>query len=283
MEGNDAKNIKTMKLYTHVERIKNELAARGMLQGEYIDPIALNDIDSMHYMGNSAVEDAIATMKLESSSRVLDVGSGFGGSARYMSDRTNCTTTALELQKDIHDMGEYLTNKCRLDNRVQHVRGDILTLDLNQLGGRSFYDGVVSFLVFLHVTDKVSLFDRCAFLLKPGSTLFVEDFYCRSSFSDDEVTSLAESVYAFNLPTRGEYISQLEASGFHLVQFIDKSSEWTTYVNIRVTRFVSDRQRFEDVHGEPTYLSLLHFYEAVAKLFSANNLGGVRIIAKKKS
>ena len=155
MQGNDANNIKTMKLYTHVERIKNELAARGMLQSEYIDPIALNDIDSMHYMGNSAVEDVISTMKLESSSRVLDIGSGFGGTARFMSHRTNCTTTALERQKDIHDMGEYLTNKCRLDNRVKHERGDILTLDLNQLGGGlSSYDGVVSFLVFLHVTDK---------------------------------------------------------------------------------------------------------------------------------
>jgi hypothetical protein len=54
-------------------------------------------------------------------------------------------------------------------------------------------------------------------------------------------------------------------------------------VNERVTNFVSDRQRFERVHGEPTYLSLLHFYEAVDKLFSANNLGGVRIIAKKQS
>lgn len=97
------------------------------------------------------------------------------------------------------------------------------------------------------------------------------------------MTSLAENVYAFNLPTQEEYISQLEASGFHSIQFIDKSLEWTTYVNERVTSFVSDRKRFEDVHGEPTYLSLLHFYEAVAHLFSATNLGGVRIIAKKKS
>ena len=280
----DDKSIKTMKLYTHVERIKNELTDRGMLQSEYIDPMTLNEIDSMHYMGNTAVEDAISTMKLDSSSRVLDIGSGFGGTARFISDKTNCSTTALELQKDIHEMGEYLTTKCRLENRVKHERGDILTLDMNQLGGGvSSYDGVVSFLVFLHIRDKKSLFKKCASSLKPGGTLYVEDFYCRSSFSENELTSLAENIYAFDLPKRKDYISQLEGSGFHHIQFIDKSLEWTTYVNERVTNFVSERQSFERVHGEPTYLSLLHFYEAVDKLFSANNLGGVRIIAKKQS
>ena len=81
----DDKSIKTMKLYTHVERIKNELTDRGMLQSEYIDPMTLNEIDSMHYMGNTAVEDAISTMKLDPSSRVLDIGSGFGGTARFIS------------------------------------------------------------------------------------------------------------------------------------------------------------------------------------------------------
>ncbi len=276
-------DIKTMKLYTNVERIQNELAARGMLKSDYIDPIALCEIDSMHYEGMSAIEAAMAAMNLESSSAVLDIGSGFGGTARMLSESSKCATTALELQHDIHEMAEYLTKKCRLENLVKHVSGDILTLDLDNLGGGiAFFDGVVSLLVFLHISDKRPLLEKCAKVLKPNGTLFVEDYYCRSPFSEDEAKSLAEDVYAFDLPTRDEYISQLEASGFHNIQFVDKSSEWTTYVQERVLQFVSSRSQFEDIHGEPTYLSLLHFYEAVAKLFSAQNLGGARIIAKAK-
>lgn len=273
-------SIKTMKLYTNIERIKNELAARGMLQSEFIDPIALSEIDSMHYMGMSAIKASIAALKLKPSSTVLDIGSGFGGTARILSESSKCRTTALELQRDIHEMAEYLTKKCRLDNLVTHVSGDIILLDPNELGGGiSSFDGVVSFLVFLHISDKASLLEKCAKMLKPGGTLFVEDFYCRSPFSEDEAKSLAKDVYAVDLPTQDEYISQFKASGFHNIQFIDKSSEWTTYVQERVVKFVSNRNQFEDIHGEPTYLSLLHFYEAVAKLFSAQNLGGVRIIA----
>jgi len=276
-------DIKTMKLYTSIERIENELAARGMLQSEFIDPVALSEIDSMHYMGMSAIAASIEAMKLGPSSTVLDIGSGFGGTARILSESSKCATTALELQRDIHEMAENLTKKCRLSNFVKHVSGDILTFDLDKLGGGiASFDGVVSLLVFLHISDKASLFEKCAKMLKPDGTLFVEDYYCRSPFSEDEAKSLAKDVYAVNLPTQNEYISKLEASGFHNIQFIDKSSEWTTYVQERVVKFVSNRSQFEDIHGEQTYLSLLHFYEAVAKLFSAQNLGGVRIIAEAR-
>jgi cyclopropane fatty-acyl-phospholipid synthase-like methyltransferase len=276
-------DIKTMKLYTNIKRIENELAVHGMLQSKFIDPIALSKIDSMHYMGMSAIEAFIAAMKLEPSSTVLDIGSGFGGTARILSDSSKCTTTALELQQDIHKMAENLTNKCRLSNLVKHVSGDILTFDLDKLGGGiASFDSVVSLLVFLHISDKASRLEKCTKMLKPGGTFFVEDYYRRSPFSEHEAISLAKDVYAVKLPTQEEYISQLEASGFHNIQFIDKSSEWTTYVQERVVKFVSNRRQFEDVHGEPTYLSLLHFYEAVAKLFSAQNLGGVRIIAEAR-
>jgi len=278
----EGESIKTMKLYTHVERIKNELASRDLLKSGTIDPIALSEIDSMHYMGNDAIEDAVKTMHLDSSSKVLDIGSGFGGPSRVLSATSKCSTTALELQPDIHEMAKYLTKMCRLDSTVKHDVGDILSLDLEKLGsGISTYDSIVSFLVFLHITDKVSLLGNCAKMLKPGGIIFIEDYYCSSPFSEEEVKSLQNDLYSVGLPTKKEYISHLEASGFHNIQFIDKSIEWTTYVTERVEKFIGNREKFEEVHGEPTYLSLLHFYKAVKRLFTAQNLGGVRIIAEK--
>ena len=280
----ESSSIKTMKLYTNVERIKNELTSRGMLkENEPIDPIVLSEIDSMHYMGNSAIEDAAATMKLDASSTVLDIGSGFGGPARVLSYMSKCTTTALEIQPDIHEMAGCLTKKCQLDNLVKHEVGDILALDLDELGGgRSSFDGIVSFLVFLHIPDKKSLLENCFKMLKPGGLFFVDDYYCRSPFTDAETKALADDVYAKELPTKEEYISHLDASGFRNIQFIDKSSEWTAFVTERLEKFKNNRPNFERVHGEPTYLSLLHFYSSVAGLFLGRNLGGVQIIAEKK-
>mmetsp|Transcript_27409 Transcript_27409/g.57198 ORF Transcript_27409/g.57198 Transcript_27409/m.57198 type:complete len:292 (-) Transcript_27409:147-1022(-) len=284
LSDDGADNIKTMKLYTNVERIKNELKFRNMLSSEFIDPIALSELDSMHYMGNSAIQNIVQAMNNPgSSSKVLDIGSGFGGPARVLSATTQCTTVALELQQDIHEMAEYLTKRCNLDNFVKHKQGDILSFDLDTLGGgASSFDGVISFLVFLHIPEKIPLLERCAKMLKPGGILFVEDYFLRSPLSVSEEKSLLEDVFAKDLPTREEYISHLEASGFHKVQFIDKSSEWTSYVSERLGAFVAKRDKFVKVHGEPTYVGLLHFYKAVAALFGGGNLGGVRIIAEKK-
>ena len=275
-------DIKTMKLYNHVERIKNELAARDMLQSEYIDPIELSAIDSMHYEGNNAIEDAVAAMELNSSSIVLDIGSGFGGISRVLCSKSKCKATALELQKDISDMAKYLTKKCKLHNHISHEVGDILSYNLDELGsGKESYEGIVSFLVFLHIPDKASLLKNCADMLKAGGSIFIEDYYCISTFTESEVKTLAEDVYSKDLPTKEEYISALEESGFHKLQFIDKTNDWTAYVNERVEAFINNRHNYEKIHGEATYLSLLHFYTSVSKLFNGQNLGGVRIIAEK--
>ena len=177
-------------------------------------------------MGNSPIEDAMFAMKLDSSSKVLVIGSGFGGPARMLSTLSNCATVALELQSDIHVLAENLTRRCNLTTSVTHISGDILDCNLEKLGGESF-DGIVSFLVFLHIPDKKSLLEACAKMLKSGGTLFVEDFYCRSPFSVSEVNILSRDIFCEDLPTREEYLYHLEASGFHNIQFIDKSSEWT--------------------------------------------------------
>lgn len=276
--------IKTMKLYTHIERIENELKEREMLKADVVDPIALSEIDSMHYLGNKAMEDAVVSMNLDSSSKVLDVGSGFGGPARVLSVLSKCTTTALEVQSDIDKMATFLTKRCNLDHLVKHEVGDIMTLDLGSLGtGSSSFDGVVSFMVFLHIPDKAALLKNCAQMLKPGGAIFIEDYFCRSPFTDSEVDALANDVFCSDLPTQEEYTHHLQKSGFQNIQFIDKSSEWTSYVTTRVEQFVANRSNFEKVHGEPTYLSLLHFYTSVKKLFQGGNLGGTRIIAEKKT
>ena len=272
--------IKTMKLYTHVERIQAEVESR--FHETTIDPIALSEIDCMHYEGNDAIEDVIQTIKLDSSKKVLDVGSGFGGVARVLSTKSKCTTVALELQPDIHQLAEELTRRCNLSNLVKHVEGDILNYDLDKLGdGPATFDGLISFLVFLHIPDKAALLGNCSKMLKTGGTLFVEDYYRRSSFTEAELESLSTDVFCQDLPTKEEYIATLKSAGFDNIQFIDKTDEWSSFVSRRLEHFESKKESFIALHGEPTYSSLHYFYKSVVTLFSGGNLGGVRIIATK--
>ena len=291
--------IKTMQLYSDIERIENELRELGIEEGGAVSVAQLNRFDSLHYEGNCAVDAAAQFMGLDakmtcggieggaaaSSSptvRVLDVGSGLGGPARYLADQFACHVTALELQSDVHAKAAQLTERAGLEGSVEHVCGDILSTGLGELGeGRGSFGAVTSWLVFLHIPDKKALLGKCAEMLRPGGQLYAEDFFRKGDFSPSELRSLAEDVYCESLPTQAEYVAACESAGLEVTGFEDKTDDWAAFVTERLVAFRGDRARFVRVHSEATYKRLLHFYTAVQKLFAGGHLGGVRLCAGK--
>ena len=164
--------MKSMKLYVHVERIYNELRELGLDKAGQLSVDALTPFDQYHYLGTEAVDEAARSLQVTPDSRVLEIGSGIGGPARYLAARTGCSVVALELQLDLHETGRSLTARCGLEDRVRHVAGDVLAAALDGGG----FDGIMSFLVFLHIPDRKRLFDICHAALKPGHAMYIEDF-----------------------------------------------------------------------------------------------------------
>ncbi|MGH6875385.1 MAG: SAM-dependent methyltransferase, partial [Aestuariivirgaceae bacterium] len=103
-----------MKLYDQVERINNELAALGLGADAALNVEDLTAFDQYHYLGTSAVDQAIEALGIVATSRVLEIGSGIGGPARYVAQRTGAHVFALELQPDLHQTAESLTRRCGL-------------------------------------------------------------------------------------------------------------------------------------------------------------------------
>ena len=65
----------------------------------------MSDIDQLHYNGIEAVNEAILKTKIKENNIVLDIGSGIGGPARYLANKTNSKIYAVELQKSLNDIG----------------------------------------------------------------------------------------------------------------------------------------------------------------------------------
>ena len=95
-------DIKSMQLYPRPERILDDLKARGFADGPL--PLEeLSQIDQLHYHGTDALDVAIAECGIGAMEQVLEVGSGWGGCARYIADRTSAHVTAIELQEDYNE------------------------------------------------------------------------------------------------------------------------------------------------------------------------------------
>ena len=196
--------MKSMKLYDNVRRIHNELAALGISYDAALRVDQLTPFDQYHYFGTDAVDAALEALDLQPGSRVLDIGSGIGGPARYIAAKTGAHVTALELQPDLNEVARDLTARCGLSSRVEHVCGDILDGAAAQN-----YDAIISFLCFLHIPDRRKLLAACRAALKPFGAMYIEDYGKPRAFSAAEAEALLVKVQCPFVPKPGEYEAHL--------------------------------------------------------------------------
>jgi sarcosine/dimethylglycine N-methyltransferase len=268
--------IKSMGLYRNVDRIDADLRSNGITANANLRVDQLTPYDQYHYEGTDAVDDAIEFLGASRESNILDIGSGLGGPARYIADRTGATVTALEIQPDLHATAAHLTERCQLSGRVNHLHGDILADDAPP----ETFDGIVSMLCFLHIPDRAALFAACARAIKPTGRMFIDDFVALAPTTETERQNLADTVFCSHLPDEQTYRSDVEAAGFVGVQCVNKSDAWTEFVNDRYQLFSGASSELSARYGAETVADLDHFYSTVAALFTNGNVGGLRLTAQ---
>jgi cyclopropane fatty-acyl-phospholipid synthase-like methyltransferase len=274
MTGNST--IADMPLYTNLDRVARGLAALGIGANDPIPPEKLFTIDQWHYHGVDAVRDAIKPLGLGPQSRVLDVGSGIGGPARYMAHTAGCRVTALELQPDLNAIAVDLTQRSGLADRVTHVCGDALTLALPDAD----FDAVTSWLAVLHVPDRPRLCARLARTLRSGGRCYIEDLCMRKAFSADDRRDLREIVFGISVTSIEDYAGDLSAAGFVDVAVTDLTSDWSPYAADRLQKWRANHEAYARVHGEGAYAAQEKFYSVIARLYQSGSLGGVRLVAR---
>jgi len=274
-----ASSIKSMKLYSHLERITNELVAAGLDPQGPLTVAELSPFDNLHYHGTRAIDRAIEELDLRADKRIADVGSGLGGPARYIADQTGCCVTALELQSNMDEFAHSLTRRCGLDDRVTHLCGDVLDGPLEP----GAFDAVVSWLALYHIADHRALFAGLASVLKPSGMIYIEDLNCRGSFSEEELQLFRVKLYGQSMPSHEAYGEELQRAGFTDIRIDDLSEDWAHFTHERLSAYRRDRARHLRVQGPEIVAAIDEFYDTVDRLFQGGNLGGLRVVARKAS
>jgi len=279
------KDIKVMKLYNKPELLRslfNNLNANHLESG----PINYQDLlpyDQHHYHGVEGLN--LCAKKLGISSdfpgRLINIGSGLGGPARYFAGTFGTEVLAVELQEDLHRCAAELTERCGLNNRCLHLGGDFL--QVGQHFQTNAYDFIVSWLTILHIKqkDRATLFKLCYSILKPGGSFYAEDFYDKGNLTSSEKTILSDEVFCSYLPSLSTYTSDLVSAGFQVVEAEDVTTDFMDYTRSRVNLFETNRDDLIRIHREDTVTRLKYFYSVVRDLYEGGNLGGIRILVKK--
>ena len=109
---------------------------------------------------------------LTEDSRVLDVGCGIGGPARYLARTYGCRVDGIDLTPELIETGRVLTERCGLADRVVLQIGNALDLPYPD----QTFDVVWCQNVAMNIADKDGLFAGVYRALKPGG-LFTSTEY----------------------------------------------------------------------------------------------------------
>ena len=285
-----ASNISNIALYS-LSRAHSFLA--GLSHKPHWTNADTSPFDCLHYDGDTALEHCASKLDLQADQHVLDIGSGFGATGRFLASNYGVYVTGIELQRENHDLAQLITSKNedpRVVERVRSVNADFLHLtpDILAVAGgdgepsSAQYDHVISLLCIMHIPESArsALFRQAAQFLKPGGKLYVEDFYDRSCQSDTvsrltegELRQLQEVVACSYLPSKKEYVGDVAIAGFEDVEFEDVSGKWTPWVSARAEKY--------RVSGSPN-AGLQGFYHTVAGFFEGGKVGGVRLTAVRR-
>src|SRR6202045_5256256 len=104
------------------ELILAALAREGK-DPEKLTAVDLAAVDEFHVGGLEATQELAKHMELRAGLRLLDVGSGLGGPARYFAAEHGCRVTGIDLTEEFGRVAGRLTKRTKLGGLVEFGQG----------------------------------------------------------------------------------------------------------------------------------------------------------------
>jgi SAM-dependent methyltransferase len=176
---------------------------------------ALAPADHFHGRGVLATADLAEMLDPQPGERILDIGSGIGGPARWIAAKRGVHVTGVDLTPEFCTAARTLNDAAGLADRVQILDGSALALPVPD----SAFDRAYSHNVVMNIADKAQFCREAFRALRPGG-VFALACACagpggEAIFPVPWATTTAESFLATPEETR----TALVAAGFEIVSF----------------------------------------------------------------
>lgn len=210
------------KHYTHgsLEQALFQALRSAGKDPEQLTADELSGVDEFHLGWRPATAALAKDMALQPGERLLDIGSGLGGPARFFANGCGCQVEGIDLTDEFVAVAVSLTRRCGLADKASFRQGSALELPY----AAGSFDVATLIHVGMNIGDKARLFAEAKRVLKPGGRFGVYD-----------VMRVKEGPLPFPLPwaqlpetsfveTPETYRRLLTAAGFTLEGTVDRSA-----------------------------------------------------------
>lgn len=153
-----------------LDRILAGLRAAGMdPEAPTVDDLA--PADEFHSLGRVATKDLAELAAFKPGTRVLDVGSGLGGPARFLAVTYGCDVTGVDLMPEFCAVASELSRRTGLAERTRFRQGNAMALSFDD----GAFDCVWTIQAQMNIPDKHRLYSEIARVLRVGGQLVFQD------------------------------------------------------------------------------------------------------------
>jgi SAM-dependent methyltransferase len=226
-------------------------------------------MSEFHVMGRAATERLALISGVKPGDRVLDIGCGIGGPARFLASQFECHVTGLDLTP------EYIEAARDLSSRTGHASStEFITADATQLPfPDSEFDLAWSQHCNMNVADKDALLSEIFRTLKPSGVYAFHEIFGESR---DAITypvpwaSVPSISHLIPVETARELLLK---QGFEIEEWEDLTEESHAW-------FVRTLKRMDAGQGPPLSLKLLlpEFRTMAGNLTEALGRGALKIV-----
>jgi ubiquinone/menaquinone biosynthesis C-methylase UbiE len=188
---------------------------------EKLSPGDLEAVDQFHLMGREATVSLADLAAPGAGERVLDVGSGIGGAARYLAERFACSVVGVDLSPEFCRTANELSNLVGLAERTSFVEGSALELPVPA----GSFDLAWTQHVQMNIADKATFYSQIHRALAPGGRLVFWDVFAGPGGEPHFPVPWASTPAISSLVSPDDASSLLSAAGFETLEWRDCTTE----------------------------------------------------------
>ncbi|AWN15147.1 cyclopropane-fatty-acyl-phospholipid synthase family protein [Salinisphaera sp. LB1] len=188
--------------------------------------------------------------KLGPDARVLDIGGGYGGSARYIAAKYGAEVVSLNLSEVQNERGRRQTAERGLDDKVTIVDGNFEDIPFDA----DSFDVVWSQDAILHSGNRPRVLDEVVRVLKPGGVFVFTDPMSADDVPAEALQPVLDRIQLDTMGSPGFYREQLTRRGLTERLFEDRTEQIPRHYD-RIHRELDSHHRELDGRISETYIA----------------------------